>query len=266
MKKICFLILLFFIGTSITWAEQGRKKRKPLPYEYGNAVINNFSKFEGMPPVTFDHWVHRQYYTCRLCHVDIGFGMTTGSTKITAEDNMKGFFCGTCHNGKMEVNKKKVFESCAKVYNREDRKRCVMCHTLEVTPAKKELFYKFVEKMPKENYGNGINWEKAELDGLIKPINQLQVNSGKKFNLRVSNDFALKSKVDGMPDIIFSHKKHTVWSGCEVCHPDLFMGIKKGTTKYNMVELFEGKYCGACHDKVAFPQTDCQRCHSTPVH
>ena len=37
-----------------------------------------------------------------------------------------------------------------------------------------------------------------------------------------------------MNEIIFSHKKHTIWSGCEGCHPEIFVGIKKGTTKYSM--------------------------------
>jgi c(7)-type cytochrome triheme protein len=260
-----FVGLVLLVGASITWAQGGMKKRKPLPYEFGSVAMNNFSQQAGMPSVVFDHWVHRQYYTCRLCHVDIGFGMTSGSTKVRAVDNMKGFYCGTCHNGKMSLNGTRIFASCAKEYSREDYQRCVKCHLLEKSPAREEGFYSFADRMPKEPFGNKINWEKAEDDGLIKLIDYLEGVSTKKAKLRMQQDFAIKSKVEGMPDIIFSHNKHTVWSGCELCHPDIFMGIKKGTTKYSMVELFEGKYCGVCHDKVAFPQTDCQRCHSTPV-
>ena len=63
----------------------------------------------GMAPVVFDHWLHRKNFTCRLCHVDIGFGMTAGSTKIRAVDNMKGYYCGTCHNGRMSEKNIKVF-------------------------------------------------------------------------------------------------------------------------------------------------------------
>jgi len=265
MRKIFFVVLVMIVGGGIAWAQGGMKKRKALPYEYGSSTINNFSPQAGMPPVVFDHWIHRQYYTCRLCHVDIGFGMTTGTTKIRAADNMKGFYCGTCHNGRMEHNKKRIFESCAREYTREEYKKCQKCHVLERSAAKEEEFYRFAEKMPKETFGNKINWEKAEDQGLIKLIDYLEGVSTKKAKLKVQQDFAIKSKVEGMPDIIFSHNKHTVWSGCELCHPEIFMGIKKGTTKYSMVDLFEGKYCGVCHDKVAFPQTDCQRCHSTPV-
>jgi c(7)-type cytochrome triheme protein len=64
-----------------------------------------------------------------------------------------------------------------------------------------------------------------------------------------------------MPGIIFSHKKHAVWNGCELCHPEIFK-IKKGTTNFTMFEIFEGKYCGICHGKVSFPSLDCQRCHT----
>ena len=68
-----------------------------------------------------------------------------------------------------------------------------------------------------------------------------------------------------MNEIIFSHKKHSAWSGCEGCHPEIFSGIQKGLTKYSMREIFEGKFCGQCHLNVAFPMIDCQRCHTKPV-
>lgn len=262
MKKMSFIICVLLIGASLGWAS-GMKKKKLPPYEYGSVTINNYSQQSGMAPVMFDHWLHRQYATCRLCHVDIGFGMTAGSTKIRAIDNMKGYYCGTCHNGKLSaMYKKKVFESCAKEYSRDEYKRCTRCHVLERSSAREDAFDRFAEKMPKERLGNGINWEKAEAEGLVKPADQLEGISAIKPKLKVQQDFSLKSKVEGMPDIIFSHKKHTVWNGCELCHPDIFVGIKKGSTKYSMVDLFDGRYCGVCHDKVAFPQSDCSRCHS----
>jgi len=264
MRKTFVILAILLVVAGIAWAQGGVKKKKPLPYEFGGVTINNYSQQAGMPPVVFDHWVHRQYYTCRLCHVDIGFGMTAGSTKVRSADNMKGYFCGTCHNGTMMHDKNRIFASCAKEYSREEYARCVKCHALERSSAKEEEFYRFSGKMPKERLGNGINWEMAEDKGLIKPIDYLEGVSLKTANLKVTPDFTITSKVAGMPDIVFSHKKHTVWNGCELCHPDIFIGVKKGATKYSMVELFEGKYCGVCHDKVAFPQTDCQRCHTKP--
>lgn len=264
MKRI-FLVCLILLGGASLLYGAGTKKKKPLPPDYGSVTINNYSQQAGMPPVVFDHWVHRKNYTCRVCHVDIGFGMSANSTQVRAADNRKGFFCGTCHNGITTLNKVKIFESCATSYTREEYKRCTKCHALEKDAAREEAFYRFMEKMPKETLGNGINWEKAEQAGLLKLVDNVDGVSFRKSNMKVQADFALKAKVDGMPEIIFSHAKHTVWNGCEVCHPDIFVGIKKGATKYSMIELFDGKYCGVCHDKVAFPQTACKRCHAKPV-
>jgi c(7)-type cytochrome triheme protein len=264
MKRIALVCLILLAGASVLWAG-GTKKRKPLPYDFGSVTINNYSQQAGMAPVVFDHWVHRKNYTCRVCHVDIGFGMTANSTKIRAADNIKGYFCGTCHNGSTAFNKIKIFESCAASYGKEDYKRCVKCHALEKDPAREDAFHRFADKMPRETLGNGINWEKAEEIGALKLVDQLSGVSIKKSGMKVQGDFGLKAKVEGMPDVIFSHSKHTVWNGCELCHPDIFVGIKKGATKYSMIEIFDGKYCGVCHDKVAFPLTDCTRCHAKPV-
>jgi c(7)-type cytochrome triheme protein len=126
-------------------------------------------------------------------------------------------------------------------------------------------FYAFTKKFPKERFGNGIDWEKAESDGYIKLTDYIEGVSIKRQSMVVQKDFTLNPTVAGMPDIVYSHKKHTVWCGCELCHPEIFVGVKKGLTKYSMAEIYEGKYCGACHVKVAFPLLDCQRCHSKAV-
>lgn len=260
MTVMMYVVACSVLCTHVVLAE-GVKKRKPLPFEYGSVVINNFSANAGLSPVVFDHWVHRSKFTCRLCHVDIGFGMTTGATKIKAADNKKGFYCGTCHNGTYRYEGKVVFEACSG----KDSHKCGICHYTGRNPQREQNFYAFTDKLPKERFGNSVNWELAEEKGLISPINYLEGVSVTRSALTIQKDFFLNPKNEGMPNIVFSHKKHTAWNGCELCHPDIFLGVKKGTTKYSMVDSFQGKYCGACHDKVAFPQTDCQRCHSTPV-
>jgi c(7)-type cytochrome triheme protein len=266
MKRLVLwmsLILLVFAG--MAYAQGGVKKKRPPVYEYGNVTINNFSANAGLAPVVFQHWSHRARFTCRVCHVDIGFAMKAGTTRIRAVDNMKGYYCGTCHNGKMPFNNEKVFEACSKDSSVMDQLRCNKCHFVGDTAKREEAFYKLADNLPKERFGNGIDWEKAEEEGLVKPVDFIKGVSVKRSPLPVQKDFALSAKVEGMPEIIFSHKKHTVWNGCEVCHPEIFIGIKKGTTKYSMIEIFDGKYCGVCHDKVAFPQMGCQRCHTKPV-
>lgn len=262
MRKPAFILCLIMFFAVAVWAQPGTKKKRPLAHDYGKVVINNYSKNIGLAPVAFDHWVHRAKFTCRLCHVDIGFAMKAGATDIKAIDNVKGYYCGTCHNGKTVYDGRKVFESCSRKFIGDDKGVCERCHS-EGKHVKKEAdFYAFSEKLPKERFGNGIDWEKAEAEGLLKLVDFIEGVSIKRQSLKIQKDFALNPKVNEMPDIIFSHKKHTVWNGCEVCHPEIFVGVKKGTTRYSMVEIFDGKYCGVCHGKVSFPLIDCQRCHT----
>jgi c(7)-type cytochrome triheme protein len=265
-RKAIFVLALILIFCCPGLSQNGAKKKRPLPYEYGQVVINNFSDKAGMNPVVFQHWIHRSMFTCRVCHVDVGFGMKAGATGIRALDNERGYYCGTCHNGKTVVNEKIVFQACSDKATYEDQRRCDRCHSLNTKKAVSDFdFFKFSAPLPKERFGNGIDWEKAEELGFITPSKYLDSGAAKNKNLALQKDFALNPKVEGMPNIIFSHQKHTVWNGCELCHPDIFMGVKKGNAKYSMVDISEGKSCGACHVSVAFPITDCQRCHSKPV-
>ncbi|HIJ88239.1 MAG TPA: hypothetical protein HPP97_11265 [Desulfuromonadales bacterium] len=259
------LIALFLlVGATAVWAQGGVKKRRPLPAEYGRVVINNYSQQAGIPPVVFDHWSHRSKYTCRLCHVDIGFSMAADATKIRAVDNISGIYCGTCHNGKMMMNRSIIFPACAKEYTREEYKTCVRCHQLERNISQEEKFASFAKSMPPEKFGNGINWEKAEREGHFKTIDYIEGLSVTRVKMKIPTDRTLKAKLEGMPNVLFSHTKHSIWGGCELCHPELF-SIKKGRSVYSMDEIFEGKFCGACHNTVAFPLPDCRRCHTAPV-
>lgn len=265
MKRTVVLLLMLFVCAGSAMAQSGVKKKRPLPYEYGRVVMSNYSEKAGLAPVVFDHWLHRAQYTCRLCHVDIAFAMKAGATGVKAADNMSGYYCGACHNGRTVQRGKKVFGSCAPKTAAMDAKKCERCHSLGKSVTREHDFNQFAGEFAKERFGNGINWEKAESEGRVKPVDFLEGLSIKRPALAVQKDFSLGAKLEGMPDIIFSHKKHTVWSGCELCHPEIFVGVKRGTTKFSMVEIFEGKYCGACHGTVAFPLIDCQRCHTKPV-
>jgi c(7)-type cytochrome triheme protein len=68
-----------------------------------------------------------------------------------------------------------------------------------------------------------------------------------------------------MTDVLFSHPKHSVWNGCEVCHPEIYPRTKAGSRRTSMIEISSGAGCGVCHTKVAFPLVDCERCHVKPV-
>ena len=67
-----------------------------------------------------------------------------------------------------------------------------------------------------------------------------------------------------MPFVSFPHYAHTLWLDCSNCHPAPFEP-KAGSTQITMTDIFRGKYCGMCHDRVAFITFfSCQRCHSVP--
>ena len=66
-----------------------------------------------------------------------------------------------------------------------------------------------------------------------------------------------------VPPAVFPHWFHRIRFRCTVCHPALFH-MKEGAEEPRMVELLEGKYCGACHDgktawRISF--NTCTRCH-----
>lgn len=236
------------------------------PQEYGKVIINNYSRSAGMAPVVFSHWLHRAMFTCRLCHVDIGFAMEGRATKINAATNMQGYYCGACHNGKTVFEGRAVFGACSERGADQDVNGCERCHSLGRNAKMEYDFDKFTENFPRENHGGHIDWEKAEAEGKIKLIDYIEGISMKRDSLKARADFSIESKATWMTDVIFSHKKHTAWNGCEVCHPDIFPSAKKGTVRYSMLEITIGnRYCGVCHDKVAFSLGYCEKCHTKPV-
>lgn len=65
--------------------------------------------------------------------------------------------------------------------------------------------------------------------------------------------------------VIFSHESHNMF-GCESCHEGLFPMEALETQKadnFTMEALYNGLYCGACHDgQMAFAaNTQCATCH-----
>ncbi len=70
-------------------------------------------------------------------------------------------------------------------------------------------------------------------------------------------------KPDGAKPVIFSHWEHRLRYTCRVCHFELEINFKAGSTGITMEDNVEGKYCGACHNgKTAFGIEKCSRCHN----
>jgi c(7)-type cytochrome triheme protein len=256
---------LLLVAATARAGDAPGSSRRAQPADFGKVVMNDFSTKAKMPPVVFQHWLHRAKYTCRLCHVDIGFAMTAGETNVRAADNAKGIFCGACHNDRVKTDDGRTIFAACTLPLQPGRAGCGRCHSGGSQGELAYDFSSFTKTFPRGRFGNGIDWELAESSQRIRPIDYVEGVSFRRASLKAQKNFALSAKLEGMPDIIFSHAKHTVWSGCEGCHPQIFVGVKKGTTKFTMVDIFQGKSCGVCHVNVAFPMIDCQRCHSKPV-
>lgn len=68
--------------------------------------------------------------------------------------------------------------------------------------------------------------------------------------------------------VVFEHKVHTMGAelDCDSCHDDLFemeAGLAEENEDFTMQTLYDGGYCGACHDgDTAFASnTRCTACH-----
>ena len=112
--------------------------------------------------------------------------------------------------------------------------------------------------LPKDKFGL-IDWVAVVKKGEIKPIGSL--DPSKPDIPPFDMDIVIEAKGDFVNNVLFPHSDHTYWLGCENCHPAIFV-MGKGKNKMSMVEISEGKWCGRCHGKVAFPLTDCSRCHT----
>ncbi|MFQ5470102.1 MAG: cytochrome c3 family protein [Gammaproteobacteria bacterium] len=119
--------------------------------------------------------------------------------------------------------------------------------------------YESMANFPRDAAGI-IDWVQVLEQGLIDP--RVSV-SGEGDMFPVDFDIIFKN-TRSMPYVRFPHKPHTEWLTCANCHPLIFIP-QKGANPVTMSDIIQGKYCGVCHGKVAFPPTmHCGRCHSVP--
>ncbi len=156
------------------------------PSDYGKVILNSQASTPGSPgPVVFDHWLHRSKFTCRVCHVDIGFAMEAKATGIRAESNQQGFHCGACHDGRKTFDGVPIFAACS---NTLTGSQCDRCHSAGKVGVRKYEYNSYTAKFPKAIYG--IDWMAAEERGMIKPLDFVEGSSVKKTQMKGREDFA----------------------------------------------------------------------------
>ncbi len=231
------------------------------PHRYGTVILDSSSTAAGMAPVAFDHWRHRLLYTCRLCHVDVGFAVQAGGTRISAETNRRRLHCGACHNGKTQHLGSPIFAACSDSPDRPPAPACARCHGREARL--RGEYARFASKKPRDGAGL-IDWLAAERLAFDAPVDFVEGVSVRPDRLKIDRNFSISIDGTWLGDVAFSHQQHARWNGCEGCHPEIFPSTSRGAAAYRMKDIVAGEYCGACHNKVAFPLAACMRCHRMP--
>jgi c(7)-type cytochrome triheme protein len=102
-----------------------------------------------------------------------------------------------------------------------------------------------------------VDWMQALRSGLIQPRQDLNGTS----QMTVLELDVIMKNTREMPYVLFPHRAHTLWLDCSNCHPAIFEA-RAGAARITMNDIFRGKYCGTCHDRVAFvTYFSCERCH-----
>lgn len=116
-----------------------------------------------------------------------------------------------------------------------------------------------LSKLPPNDAGNLVDWIRAIDGGHISP----RTNIKPETNVRVLDRDVLLNLRGSTPIVRFPHRAHTLWLDCSNCHDALFKPVA-GANKLSMEAMLQGEQCGVCHGAVAFPLTECNRCHSVP--
>lgn len=102
-----------------------------------------------------------------------------------------------------------------------------------------------------------VDWVKAMAMGLIAP----RATKESEGEMEILDQDIMLTNTKEMPYVRFPHLQHTQWLACTNCHDTIFKPVA-GSTRMSMQDIFQGKYCGTCHDRVAFSTYACERCHS----
>ncbi|HSF94654.1 MAG TPA: c(7)-type cytochrome triheme domain-containing protein [Thermohalobaculum sp.] len=116
-----------------------------------------------------------------------------------------------------------------------------------------------LRSLPRGRSGNLIDWAAALRDGAIRP----RARAGSQGSMEVLDLDIRFFETKNMPIVTFPHSTHTEWLSCSNCHDWLFKA-QRGANDITMTAIARGRACGLCHGKVAFPATDCFRCHNGP--
>jgi c(7)-type cytochrome triheme protein len=132
-----------------------------------------------------------------------------------------------------------------------------------IPPPKDPPLVAALREFPKDFFGYP-DWTLAIKRGIINPLDAIKGERVKKDEEEFNRDIIFQINDRMMANVRFPHTIHNYWFSCKVCHPGIFIP-KKGANDFGMTDIWNGKYCGRCHGKIAFAPKgfeNCIRCHS----
>lgn len=111
--------------------------------------------------------------------------------------------------------------------------------------------------LPPDSSGNRVSWIRALRERYIAP----RTNIFPETKIEILDMDIIMDQTGELPLVMFPHKPHTEWLDCANCHDRIFVE-KVDANPINMIAILSGQFCGQCHGAVAFPLTECNRCHS----
>ncbi len=126
--------------------------------------------------------------------------------------------------------------------------------SVDPTPGVIPLFY-----LPRDECGY-VDWAKALRQGLVTPRDSIEEKYSLDKAAPSPGDIVIRVNSPSISDVLFAHDTHNEVLDCKSCHPSIFRK-EAGTTNIRKAAILEGEYCGRCHGKVAFPLSNCSRCH-----
>lgn len=243
------------------------KEAEKVPGNFVMAAHKEEMAKKGLAPVIYPHWIHRAFFRCKVCHEDI-FIMKRNGNNISQANIQEGKQCGACHNGAIS-------------FNAGAEENCARCHIFGKPESKPllDLSYYNHNKFKEIASRVGAEWKPENLTGGKLPvdklgfINWIELDKMKAFNPRTNlgesldtegireTSILFQTPNAFLKDVLFSHKIHSTWVKCSLCHPNIFKP-ELGANKVTMIEMKDGKSCGRCHGRVSFTYADCLRCHS----
>ena len=112
----------------------------------------------------------------------------------------------------------------------------------------------------RSRFGNNTDWVLSLESKKITPRWE-RTNPFAEGMVMDLNIVRVPARSASVQNVVFPHKQHTEWLECSNCHPAIFIP-QKGANIISMPLILLGQKCGVCHGKVAFPVSECAKCHS----